>query len=176
MALKQLSFLASESGGDALIVGHYRYWLRRWWGPEQKTLLWVLLNPSWAGEQGNDPTLTRLIGYSKREGYSRLEVVNLFALRNSEPKALLEVSDPVGPDNDLHIAQACQRADRIIVGWGNTPFRPRDRLWTRDREVLAALSSHSLWCFGATQRGCPRHPLYLKSDRALEPIPSPPKP
>ena len=168
MKLTHMSFISSHRGGDALISGPYRYWLQRWWGPEQKTLLWVLLNPSWADEQKNDTTLTRLIGYSMREGYTRLEVVNLFAFRQHNPKALLEVEDPQGPDNDFHILDASQRADKIIVAWGNTPFRPRDCLWQRDSEVLHLLSPRLVWCFGTTRRGCPLHPLYLSKDRTLE--------
>jgi hypothetical protein len=159
-----------EHGGDALICGQYRYRLQRWWGPDQRTLLWIMLNPSWADSQENDATLRRLISFSKREGYSRLEVVNLFALINSDSSALCRVENPTGPENNSHIKEAILRADRIIVAWGNPPFRPRHRLWSRDREVLDLLSPRDLWCFGTTKSGRPLHPLYLGCDRALEPF------
>ncbi|GCE32105.1 hypothetical protein KDA_75890 [Dictyobacter alpinus] len=171
-----MSLIPPERDGDALITGQYRYWLRRWWGSGQETLLWVLLNPSWANAQENDATLNRLIGYSVREGYTHLEVVNLFALRNSDPRALLVAEDPKGMDNDLHIVEASRRAHRIIVAWGNAPFRPRDRFSTRDREVLNLLYPRPLWCFGTTQKGGPLHPLYLSRDRPLVPFPYPPHP
>lgn len=159
-----------EHGGDALICGQYRYRLQRWWGLDQRSLLWILLNPSWADSQENDATLRRLIGFSAREGYQRLEVVNLFALIDSNPSALCRVEDPTGPDNDLHIKEASLRAERIIVAWGNGPFRPRDHLWTRDREVLDLLFPRELWCFGITQKGRPLHPLYQGSERRLSPF------
>lgn len=159
-----------ERVADALICGQYRYRLQRWWGPDQRSLLWIMLNPSWADGQSDDATLRRLVGFSTREGYSRLEVVNLFALISPEPEALCRVEDPTGPENDLHIKEASLRADRIIVAWGNGPFRPRDRFWTRDHEVLDLLARKELWCFGTTKRGCPLHPLYLSSDRPLSPF------
>ena len=159
-----------ERGGDALIRGPYRYRLQRWWGPDQRSLLWIMLNPSWADSQNDDPTLRRLIGFSTREGYHRLEVVNLFALIDPDPSALCRVEDPTGPDNDLHITEAGLRADRIIVAWGNGPFRPLDHFWARDRQVLDLLHPQDLWCFGTTQKGRPLHPLYLGSDRPLSPF------
>lgn len=115
-----------------------------------------MLTPSWVDGQSDDATLRRLVGFSTREGYSRLEVVNLFALISPEPEALCRVEDPTGPENDLHIKEASLRADRIIVAWGNGPFRPRDRFWTRDHEVLDLLARKELWCQSTTKncRGC----------------------
>jgi hypothetical protein len=143
--MQQMTLWPPEAhGSDALICGLYRYHLRRWWGPDQKFLLWIMLNPSWANSQDDDPTLRRLIGFSKRLGYHRLEVVNLFALIDPDPSALCRIEDPTGPENDLSIKEASVRADRIIVAWGNGPFQPHDRFWKRDREVLDLLAPSSL--------------------------------
>ena len=61
--------------------GTYRYTLERRWsaGP---LLLWVLLNPSTANAQVDDPTNRRGIGFSIKWGYAGCVFVNLFAVRS----------------------------------------------------------------------------------------------
>jgi hypothetical protein len=150
-------------GGDALIEGPYRYLLRRWWGPRPEYLLWVMLNPSTADGQSDDATLLRCLAFSRREGYDRLLVANLFAFRTSQPEQLRQVADPVGNENDQHIQDAAARASTIIVAWGT-----RGSLHDRDQTVLTQLA-RPLWCLGTNRDGSPRHPLYLKSECQLVP-------
>ncbi len=137
-----------------------RLW--RWWGTGERTLLWVLLNPSTANAHEDDATLRRCIQFSRREGYERLAIVNLFALRATHPKELTREADPVGPRCDHSIRQACVQAQAIIVGWGTG-----GTLGEHDRAVLDMLP-RPLLCFGRTSNGSPRHPLYLKRDTALQ--------
>ena len=66
----------------AVVVGPYRYLLWREWNAKLPRLLWILLNPSTADERVDDPTLRRVLGFSRSYGFGGLEVVNLFALRS----------------------------------------------------------------------------------------------
>lgn len=68
-------------GNGAIIRGRYRYLLWRTWDMTRPRLLWVLLNPSTADDQTDDPTLRRCIRFSRDWQYGGLEIVNLFAFR-----------------------------------------------------------------------------------------------
>lgn len=153
----------NQSG--AIIVGPYRYLLWRVWDPDLPRLLWMLLNPSTADEDVDDPTLRRVLGFSHSFGFGGLEVVNLFALRSPDPRALAHTADPVGPENDSYIREALERATKIVAAWGRFGV-----LYRRDRSVLAQID-YPIFCLGVTRNGNPRHPLYLPRDTSLCPFP-----
>lgn len=150
----------------AHIEGHYRYRLWRRWeeGPE---VVFVLLNPSTADGAVDDPTLRRCIGFARRWGMGGLQVVNLFALRATDPRALREAGDPVGPLNDQVLHEVAGNAARVVYGWGNHGV-----LFGRGEAVWRSLGSGQ--CFGLTAVGQPRHPLYVRGDASLVPA-TPPK-
>src|SRR6185437_4878200 len=77
--------------------GRYRYWLRRSWGHggNGKTVSFIMLNPSMADAEQDDPTLRRCMGFAQGWGFSTLSVHNLFALRATDTKELLTANDPV---------------------------------------------------------------------------------
>ncbi len=145
--------------GGAVITGNYRYLLWREWNSQGKTASFIMLNPSRADAQINDPTITRCINFAKDWGYGRLEVVNLFAYRTSKPTLLKQATEPIGRDNDRYILESIQRCDRIILAWGNHGTWQKQDLYT-----LQLLKNHNhLYSLGITKKGCPRHPLYLRS-------------
>jgi len=120
-----------------------------------------MLNPSTADDQGNnDPTIERCERRSMTWGYSRMEVVNLFGFRTTDPRGLRSRADPVGPDNDHHIILAAAAADLVVCGWGT-----HGRFRSRSVEVRALLTPRPLQCIGLTKLGEPAHPLYLPYDR-----------
>jgi len=146
--------------------GLYRYNLVRDWGDnEDPGMLFVMLNPSTADAVEDDPTIRRCINFAKREGCGYMEVVNLFAFRATDPKAMKAADDPVGPENDLVIRQALEDADIVVCAWGaHGSFKARDKV------VLDIIhqSGHVPKALGVTQAGQPRHPLYLKNIAPLE--------
>lgn len=96
----------------------YRYRLWRQWRPGAR-LVYVMLNPSTADAERNDPTIERCQRRASMLGYTGIEVVNLFALRSPNPNALLTHPDPIGPDNDEAIRAACAGATTVICAWGS---------------------------------------------------------
>ena len=50
--------------GGAVIIGDYRYLLWREWDSDRKTVSFIMLNPSRADAQINDPTITRCINFA----------------------------------------------------------------------------------------------------------------
>jgi hypothetical protein len=127
-----------------------------------------MLNPSTADAVRDDPTIRRCIGFARRWGYGGVEVVNLFAFRASDPRALRGAPDPVGEKNDRHLASVARRVDAMVVAWG-----VHGALAARDREVLTLLSRWArLLALGWTRSGSPRHPLYLRRDVRPRPLSS----
>src|ERR1051326_5628436 len=90
--------------------GLFRYRLWRHWTPGMPPLVFVMLNPSTADAEKNDPTVERCERRAKAGGFGGGEVVNLFALRSTDPKALYSAADPIGPENDKVIATAAGRS------------------------------------------------------------------
>lgn len=143
----------------------YRYRLWRQWGAGH-TLVVIGLNPSTADEDVDDPTIRRCIGFAKREGCGRLEMLNLFAFRSTQPELLYRVDDPVGSENDDTIAGVCLTASVVIAAWGAEKIA-QDRA-ERVRKLLAEYGAPDLSCLGRTMAGSPRHPLYLRGDTPIE--------
>jgi len=146
-------------------TGVYRYTLHRRWAPGGRRVCFCLLNPSTADEFVLDPTLTRCLGYARAWGFSAMEIVNIFALRSTDPSALRRHADPVGAGNDRAIRRAVRRAELVVAGWGaHGALHARSAAVER---LLLALCEPV--CLGVTGAGHPRHPLYLRAD--LEPEP-----
>lgn len=135
----------------------YRYALTRQWAPGPR-LLWVMLNPSTASELVNDPTVERCERRARALGFGGFRVVNLFALRATDPRALRLSPDPVGPGNDLALAEGAAWADAILCGWGG-----HGGAGGRAAQVVPILlrAAKPLWHLGLTAGGHPKHPLYI---------------
>ena len=128
----------------------------------ERLIMWIGLNPSTADENQLDPTLTRIAGFSQREGMDGFWMANLFGLRTPYPKEMMAADDPVGPGNDASLLDAASRCERIVAAWGVSGVYQ-----DRADAVVELLKDHKLWCVGTTKAGHPRHPLYVKSDQPL---------
>lgn len=138
----------------------YRYSLWREWNANAPKVGFIMLNPSSADAEKNDPTIRRCIGFAQAWGYGYLEVVNLFAYRATHLKDLLQATDPIGNQNDRYLSAAMQTAELLVVAWGNW-----GRFNRRDQAVLQLISEHrQVYCLSINQSGQPRHPLYVRSD------------
>ncbi len=147
---------------DAVIQGNYRYLLKREWDADAPQATFVMLNPSTADAECDDPTIRRCINFSRSWGYGCLEVVNLFAYRATKPQVLFQADDPIGSQNDRYLQQAIRRATLIVVTWGI-----HGSFLDRDEAVLTLISGKHLYCLGLTKAGHPRHPLWLKNSTQL---------
>ena len=76
--------------------GEYRYLLTRHWGAGP-VMCWIMLNPSTATADADDPTVTRCRCFARREGYARLVIVNLFGLRSPSPRGAAVSPGPCRP-------------------------------------------------------------------------------
>jgi len=97
----------------------YRYTLRRSISMSPGTLCFVMLNPSTADETQDDPTIRRCIGFATKWGFGQLLIVNIFALRSTDPEHLYGHVDPIGPENDDVLYRAFVESDQVVAAWGN---------------------------------------------------------
>ena len=144
----------------------YRYWLhRRLSADGDGGLVFVMLNPSTADAAEDDPTIRRCIGFGRRWGYRELTVVNLFAMRATNPAVLRAHGGvAVGARNDdaLRWARSAPNTRTVVAGWGNHGMH-------LDRDLAAMAMLRPMMALRTTRLGCPAHPLYLPSASELLP-------
>lgn len=124
-----------------------------------KRVTFVMLNPSTADAFKLDPTVTRCMKWAVMMGAEVGEVVNLYAIRSTDPKGVWLAQDR-GDDatNDQAILDAAVGAHRVVAAWGNHP-----KSVTRANQVArmlhrAGVQLHSL---AMNNDGSPQHPLYI---------------
>jgi hypothetical protein len=132
----------------------YRYELSRIWDEEKPRILFIMLNPSTADANTDDPTIRRVINFAKSWGYGGLFVANLYAFRSTDPKGLKYTDDPIGKDNIQHIQTLLGLTEKVIYAWGNNQKEP---------EWLYNVVS-TPYCIETSKNGTPKHPLYLRAD------------
>ncbi|WP_372422799.1 DUF1643 domain-containing protein [Salinarimonas chemoclinalis] len=146
--------------------GTYRYRLERP-GDDASAgappIAFVMLNPSTADAERDDPTIRRVRALARGFGYGRVVVANLYALRATDPRALATHPDPVGPENAAHLAALAGEIRDVVCAWGN----PADPEHARAALALLAGAGARLWHLGLTRSGAPRHPLYVPRDVRL---------
>lgn len=152
--------MGNDWTGSAIYGGaKYRYVLRRQFLTGSGRVAFIMLNPSTATAEKSDPTVRRCEGFAKQWNYAELVVLNLFALRSTDPKKLYKDEDPVGPENDTYIKQVCVESHLVICAWG-----VHGALKGRGKEVLAMVSIYKPHYLKLTRDGIPGHPLYLRAD------------
>ena len=142
----------------AQIDGEYRWRLWRRWSEVEPMLLWVMLNPSTADGTQDDPTIRRCCSFARRWGYGGIVVCNLFALRSTDPKAVLRHPDPIGRENDDVISATAAECPDSVCAWGSHKSVTHRALVVRRLLLQAGNSPTHL---GLTKTGHPKHPLYL---------------
>lgn len=146
--------------------GVYRYELTRRWS-DAPLVAWVMLNPSTADADVDDPTIRRCISFTRSWDWGGIHVVNLFPVRATNPKALENHAQPFGDDNMGAVRRAIETSAFVVAAWGaSVP------MWGRHFQFSIMDICESLHkplrCLGTTRNGAPRHPLYVRGDKALE--------
>ena len=155
--------------GDAASVAiysdceRYRYQLTRIWDDSGKRVHFIMLNPSTATEIQNDPTVERCERRARALGFGAFRVTNLFAWRDTDPRAMRAAADPVGPANDTAIVEGCDWADQVLCAWGTHGEHLHRGL---DVEALLRSAGYDLFHLGLSKAGHPKHPLYIAYSEA----------
>lgn len=151
--------------------GRYRYGLLRVWDKTLPRMVWIMLNPSTADADTDDATIRVVMERARRTGYGGVVVLNLFAYRATDPKALKSETYSTGPRNDEALLLMIERYKAgtfsiVMAAWGNHGTHRG-----RDKSVLNLLREHNVpvYAIKLTKAGNPCHPLYQSYD--TEPFP-----
>ena len=152
----------------------YRYALTETWDASRPAVMWLMMNPSVANMEHADPTLIRTGTFSRAWGYGTQIIVNVHAYRATDSDALVMADDPVGPENDAAILAMTDRADIVVLAYGQPPKALRARAGAVVAMLRAA--GAKLRFLRLAQDGTPMHPLYLSGSLVPLEYESPPVP
>jgi len=157
----QPNSISGRSGAHFDPTRSYRYSLWRYFEEQtdlSQAIVFIGLNPSTADETIDDPTIRRCQGFAKRWGYQGMVMLNLFALRATQPKQMKRSPSPIGSENDEVLLSWSCNCGTIVCCWGMHGSHLGRSLQVKQLLQGAHLS---LWHLGLTRSGEPRHPLYL---------------
>ena len=133
-----------------------RYSLKREWDNSKNKILYIMLNPSFADDKDDDPTIRRLINFTKKFNSGGFLVGNIFTTITPNPKEL-DKSKGMSDKNFEELIKLINKVDQIVYAWGSSIEEP---------QLLKKLVL-SPKCFGKNLNGTPKHPLYLPSQTKL---------
>lgn len=161
---------------SAEIEGDYRFVLRRVWGGGP-CLGIVMLNPSTADHEKDDPTLWECMKHACRLGFGSIVITNLYPFRSpSVPELMVWLHAKPRSDimlaNDHRACSALNPCDKIMFAWGN--HAPPERVRHFIGHLVMKLVDDTpeepgpeifFYCLGTNANGSPRHPLARGSSR-----------
>ena len=151
----------------------FRYTLIRDFQKGKGTLTFILLNPSTANEEFNDPTIARCENRTIAMGFKRMVITNIYPFRATNPKEMFAAKNARGEKskiksliykNNEAILDHAKRSKLVICAWGC-----HSQSESTSNEVKEILDEHKvkLHVLELSKNGRPKHPLYLRND--LEP-------
>ena len=143
-------------GAEFSIDKKERYSLNREWDKSKNKILYIMLNPSLADDKNDDPTIRRLINFTKKFNYGGFLVGNIFTTITPNPKEI-DKSKGMSDKNFEELIKLINKVDQIVYAWGSSIEEP---------QLLKKLVLNPK-CFGKNLNGTPKHPLYLPSQTNL---------
>jgi hypothetical protein len=149
--------------------GRLRWTLSRSWG-DGPAVCFIGVNPSTADHTKDDPTVRRWTHFASAWGYRRFVAVNLYPFRTPSVAECRRLADwqSRGPDwydrdaidaNLDVVVREAKAAALTVACWGAAAW---DDLWVE--HVVEHITTGeepwpSLYCFGTTESGAPKHPM-----------------
>lgn len=151
-----------RSGAD--IDGGCRFNLWRNWDGRLPVAAWLMCNPSTADSCENDPTIRRVIAFSRDHGCGGIIVVNVWPYRTPYPEFLwqqlqLHGYHPATRKRNLEaICQAGSDAKLRFVAFGCEPVRryPEEVMVAKE---MFEVPPGRVMAMGVNDEGWPLHPL-----------------
>lgn len=170
LPLPGMADAAMERAANLSACGTYRWTLSRRWASGGSSVCWIMLNPSTADAEVDDPTIREVIRFSRLWGYQAATVVNLYPFRSSSPAKCRRWADweAHGPDwavrdliqeNAEVVAREARGAELVIAAWGAAPWASDWAQHVAEEYVLGSSRPWDLYCLGTNSDGSPRHPL-----------------
>jgi len=149
----------------AVLIPPYRYVLTREWNDNLPRLAIIMLNPSTADADRDDPTIRKCMWFAGAWHYGSIEVVNFCAYRATNPADLLQAArrgmNIIGPKNFHYIREAVTDRD-CLVACGQKIAH----LDYSDVQTIKIIleSAKKLLCLQVSKDGWPLHPLYISKN------------
>lgn len=129
-----------------------RFALRRTWDRKKGFALYSGLNPSRAGADIDDMTVTKGVGFARAWGLGGTIHVNAFPFITPYPNQLKNCTEAEIELNDKWILQMAKEAEVVVLAWGAFP-KFKDRFL----QVAQLLAPFHPVCVGFTKDGFPHH-------------------
>ena len=142
------------SKAEFSLDGHFRYSLSRIWENKLPKVLFIMLNPSIANSKKNDPTIRKIISYSKSWGFGGVYVGNIYSNISPYPKDIRLIKFHREKKNIESIKKMKEKTELSVFAWGNNEKAPK---W------LKAIIKNPYY-IELSKNGIPKHPLYLKKN------------
>lgn len=154
-----------EKGAE--VDGLFRFSLFRRWDRARPWTAWLMCNPSTADAEEDDPTVRRVVHFSKRVGGGGALIVNVWPFRTPYPTDLWpalrrgDVSQEAIQRNLAAIRDAADKAFNGFVAFGAEPARryPDAVAVALEAFAPARVSPWRPMCLGTNPDGFPLHPL-----------------
>lgn len=141
-----------------------RWDLKRLWEPSRGLVLYTGLNPSRAGADTDDMTVTKGIGFSKLWGFGGTMHGNAYPFITPYPKDLAHCTEAEIEENDEKLLAMAKEAALVVLAWGSFP-KFKQRFW----KVARMLRPFNPVCVGRTKDGFPQHISRIGYDTPREP-------
>lgn len=150
----------------------HRYLWEYVWDDTLPPLSMGALNPSTADENGDDPTVARMVTRARAWGLGSLLMWNAAAFRSKDPAGIYDNENAIGLENDLWIdrivREVVERRGTLLYGWGAHLAKALPGRAAEVDRIVRRAGGNPL-ALRLTKGGHPEHPLYLAY--ALEPFP-----
>lgn len=142
----------------------------------------IMLNPSTADEVTDDATIKRCIAFAESYNCGKMLVLNLFALRATNPdelwaaETLFNARGLLWYSHFKRVVKVIPGNSLVIAGWGARPSAKQAQSWYDEQVKLAqslcVSANLPLKALQLNKDGSPRHPLYVSGDAQLLDFPS----
>jgi hypothetical protein len=129
-----------------------RWWLKRSWAPARGLVLYAGLNPSRAGADIDDMTVTKGMGFARLWGFGGTMHGNAYPYIATNPADLAHCTEEEIERNDAELLAMAEQAALVVLAWGSFP-KFKQRFW----KVARLLAPFNPMCVGRTKDGFPQH-------------------
>ena len=129
-----------------------RFALGRVWEESKGLALYSGLNPSRAGADTDDMTVTKGMGFARAWGLGGTIHVNAYPFITPYPSLLGHCTEAEIERNDKRLVELAATARVVVLAWGAFP-QFKERFW----EVARLLAAFGPICVGRTADGYPKH-------------------
>ena len=132
--------------------GKHRFILTRTWDEDKDILGIIMLNPSKADYEIDDPTIKTLVNFVNCWGYGGIIVGNLYSYISPDSKNVLDlpINIRTKPENETYVLnELILKSKKVVYAWGNGQHEPEWLKCIISKPYVIETSNYNI----------PKHPL-----------------